>query len=89
MRPIGSHATVVVSTTAIGLTVPDGATHVLYTVGVARLNARFDGGDPTSSVGHELSRGASGLVDKAAAEKLRFIREGATDGRVAVQGFAY
>ena len=49
-KPVG-YEQVTVSTTAVGLTVPDGANRAVVVVEAQPLRCRDDGTDPTASVG--------------------------------------
>lgn len=86
--PAGAFETITVSSTAIGLTssllvVPElnglkkRAVRVFFTVESNSIRLRFDGSDPTASVGHLLIDGDHYTIEgEQNLEKLRFIRVG-------------
>lgn len=84
VKPRG-YQQITVSTTAVGLTVPAGASRAIVVVEAQPIRYRDDGTDPTSSVGmlcqanlrFELESQASMLAFKA-------IRQGASDATLSV-----
>lgn len=71
---------ITVSTTAVGLTVPDGATRAVLGIEAQPLRYRTDGTNPTASVG--MLQAASTFVELSGADTLanfKAIRSGGTD----------
>jgi len=76
-----------VSTTAVGLTVPDGARYALMKLNDANLfRWRDDGTDPTSTVGMPLPDQGDEFFYTGKLKRFRAIRSGGTD---AVLNLAY
>lgn len=75
-----------ISTTAVALTVPSGATHALITCEDADVRFWING-TPTASAGHLMVSGQS--MEIAVTTSTRFIRAGAVDGELQVSYFKY
>lgn len=88
---IGSQ-TLVVSSTALSLTVPQGTKWALINVQTAGIRYRTDGTDPTATVGIPVASGA--VIDRVLVggldwinwlKKVRMIRSSGTDADVYVE----
>tara|TARA_R100001163_G_scaffold57980_1_gene46130 strand:+ start:2904 stop:3221 length:318 start_codon:yes stop_codon:yes gene_type:complete len=51
------------------------------------VRVRFDGTDPTTSVGHLLQKNQSYTFSVATAKVARFIRDGSSDGKIFASEF--
>jgi len=89
LTPVGTHQNDTVGATAVALTVPANATHILYTISGNPVRMRMDGTAPTSSIGLYLAVGASGMMRREAALNTSFIRATASDGQLDAQPMAY
>lgn len=70
-----------VGASAVGITELAADTNfVLWELQDNNVRVRFDGTDPTSTVGHLLEVGDSGIWSKALVEAASFIRTGASNG---------
>lgn len=77
-----------VSTSAVALTVPSGATRALITLEPTNgVRWRDDGTNPTASVGMPLVGGATWECE-AVLDAVRFIRSGAADATLNVAYYA-
>ena len=97
--PAGDFESITVSTTAIGPTaskllinqaggVHKRAVRAFVTVETQSIRFRFDGTDPTSSVGHLLASGDFATIDgEQNVANLKFIRSGGSDGTAMVTYF--
>ena len=73
LHPRG-YETVTVSSTAVGFTVPAGASMAVFRVETANVRMRDDGTDPTSTVGTLIESGLFGEVCTGSLSPVRFIR---------------
>jgi hypothetical protein len=63
----------------------DGADRVRLTVNSNALHFRYDGGDPTTSAGHQVPTNGTLILDgNHNLKALRLIRSGASDATVAI-----
>ena len=70
-----------VSTSALGLTVPAGASRALIRVsGANGVTFRDDGTDPTAAIGFPIVSTDPFLLYDGELTKIKFIRTGASDG---------
>lgn len=76
-----------VSTTAVSLTVPDGADYAQIQCATTNVRWRDDGTAPTSSLGLQLLAGAELLYD-ANPKKIQFIRSGAADATLDISYYS-
>jgi hypothetical protein len=85
---------VVVSTTVIGFDIPPGVSprRVIVSIHTNAIRIRWDGGDPTPAVGHQLAAGGGPAADASrgfellgaeAIRNFRMCRYGASDAEVA------
>jgi len=66
----------------IGTALNDITTHVFWTLDGANARFTFDGSDPTTSNGHFVADGKSGIWDRRMAEACKVIRDGSVDGYI-------
>jgi hypothetical protein len=71
-RPLGFQQ-IALDTTAVGLTVPTGASVAVITVAVANASWRDDGTDPTASVGHIMTTTHEPFVYRGDLGRIKFI----------------
>jgi len=81
--------TITVGTTAVGFTTATYKTdthtaqRAVVTIEDAGVRYRYDGTNPTSSVGHQLNPGDTLLVvGRGNLDNIKFIRSGTSDGKV-------
>ena len=86
-RPKGYQA-VTVSNTAIGLTVPGGASRAVIKVISNPLRFRDDGTDPTSSVGYSKVANDEFTLSGDSMKAAKFIRSGGSDATLEVLYYA-
>ena len=78
----GAQFNLTVSTTAVTLTVPSGATHALISVETGDVRMREDAVSPTSTDGIYIAAGT--IVELPLPNALRFIRAGGVDAKLNV-----
>lgn len=83
--------TLTISNSAVGLTstsylnTTGNASHAFLTLEGGQVRYRYDGTNPTSSVGHVLDPGGFLLIEgQNQMAAIKFIRTGATDGTASV-----
>lgn len=69
-----------VSTTAVALTIPTGATRAVIKVDAQPVRLRNDGVDPTATVGYLLKADDTIELTSEGLTGAKFIRDGGTDG---------
>lgn len=79
---------VVAAVTADSLAIPV-SPFVLVEVQVAGVSVRFDGVDPTASVGHQYASGTREVWTAVRWNAARFIRSGASDATVFATPFRW
>ena len=83
-KPYG-YQQITVSTSAVGLTVPAGATRAVLGIEAQPLRYRDDGTDPTTSVGFLVAAGGTMELDsKESLEAFKAIRSSGSDATLNV-----
>lgn len=87
-KPLGFQQ-IALDTTAVGLTVPAGASIAVITVAVANASWRDDGTDPTAAIGHIMTTTHEPLVYRGDPRRIKFIEvSGAPLLNVTYYGFS-
>ena len=95
MKPAmnGVDQSITIATTAIGVTVADFAgnrtTHYMVTIDGADVRMRFDGTDPTASVGHFWPDKTMRIMSKEMLVAAKFIRDSDTSALMHVSELVY
>lgn len=71
------------------VTLDDNVTHVLWSLEDASVRFTIDGSDPTTSNGHVLNAGESGIWSRRFADSVKVIRNTSTDAVFHVSQLAY
>ena len=78
LRPSGSHTSNASLSSAVTLTVPDGASGVLVQAITQNIRYTLDGTVPTASLGFRLTAGDAPIMIPIEGATLKFIQETAT-----------
>jgi len=83
-QPTAGFQQITVSTTAVGLTVPQGALFAVVEIESNAIRYRDDGTDPTASVGMLVNASTVPITVCNPNQKFKMIRQGAADATASV-----